>query len=66
MPQPITKKYTQGEMGAAYPKSSNEKLDSSITKTYSQGEFSDAGGKSANPKPAAWSKAKLTQGSHNS
>ena len=66
MPQPIMKKYTQGEMGAAYPKGSNEKLDSSITKTYSQGEFSDAGGKSANPKPAAWSKAKITQGSHNS
>ena len=66
MPQPIMKKYTQGEMGAAYPKGSNEKLDSSIMKIYSQGEFSGAGGKSANAKPASWSKAKITQGSHNS
>ena len=37
-----------------------------IMKKYSHGEFSGAGGKSANPKPAAWSKAKITQGSHNS
>ena len=27
MPQPIMKKYKHGEMGAAYPKSANEKLD---------------------------------------
>ena len=66
MPQPIMKKYQHGEMGAAYPKGSNEKLDSSIMKKYSHGEFSGAGGKSANPKPAAWSTAKITQGSHNS
>jgi hypothetical protein len=35
-------------------------------KKYSQGEFSDAGGKVANEKPAAWSKAKIKQGSFNS
>ena len=55
MPQPIMKKYKQGEFCAEYGKSANEKLDRSMMKTYSQGEFSDAGGKSANPKPASWS-----------
>ena len=44
----------------------NEKLDASVMKKYSQGEFSDAGGKVANEKPAAWSKAKIKQGSFNS
>ena len=66
MPQPIMKKYKHGEMGDAYPKAANEKLDASMMKKYKHGEFSDAGGKSANPKPEAWSKAKITQGSHNS
>ena len=66
MPQPIMKKYTQGEMGAAYPKSAKEKLDGSIMKKYKHGEFSGAGGKASKEKPASWSKAKITQGSHNS
>ena len=66
MPQPIMKKYKQGEMGMEYGMPSKEKIQSGMNKKYSQGEFSNAGGKSANPKPEAWSKAKIKQGSHNS
>ena len=66
MPQPIMKKYTQGEMGQTYGLDRKEKPSASMTNEYKQGEFSDAGGKSANAKPASWSKAKITQGSHNS
>ena len=66
MPQPIMKKYTQGEMGQTYGLDRKEKLSASMMKEYKQGEFSDAGGKSANAKPSSWSKAKITQGSHNS
>ena len=66
MPQPIMKKYKHGEMGMEYGMPSKEKIQSGMNKKYSHGEFSDAGGKSANPKPASWSKAKITQGSHNS
>ena len=59
MPQPIMKKYKHGEMGDAYPKSANEKLDGSIMKKYSHGEFSDAGGKAPKGKLEAWSKEKI-------
>ena len=53
-------------MGQAYGLDKKEKPSASIMKKYKQGEFSGAGGKSANTKPASWSKAKITQGSHNS
>ena len=66
MPQPIMKKYKQGEMGMEYGMPSKEKIQGGMNKKYSHGEFSDAGGKSANPKPEAWSKAKIKQGSFNS
>ena len=66
MPQPIMKKYKQGEMGMEYGMPSKEKIQGDMHKKYSQGEFSNAGGKSSSPKPASWSKAKITQGSHNS
>ena len=66
MPQPIMKKYKHGEMGAAYPKSANEKLDGSIMKKYKQGEFSGAGGKAPKEKLASWSKEKIKHGSFNS
>ena len=66
MPQPILKKYNHGEMGMEYGMPSKEKIQGDMHKKYSQGEFSNAGGKSSSPKPASWSKAKITQGSHNS
>ena len=66
MPQPIMKKYKHGEMGDAYSKSANEKLDGSIMKKYSHGEFSDAGGKAPKEKLASWSKEKIKHGSFNS
>ena len=65
MPQPIMKKYKHGEMGDAYPKSANEKLDGSIMKKYSHGEFSDAGGKAPKAKLESWSKEKIKHGSFN-
>ena len=34
-------------------------------KKYSQGEFSGAGGKAPKESLESWSKAKITQGSHN-
>jgi hypothetical protein len=37
-----------------------------MMKKYSHGEFSNAGGKAPKEKLASWSKAKITQGSHNS
>ena len=52
MPQPIMKKYKHGEMGDAYPKAANEKLD--------------AGGKASKGTLASWSKEKIKHGSHNS
>ena len=66
MPQPIMKKYKQGEMGMEYGMPKKEKLQADLTKKYSHGELSADVGKSANPKPEAWSKAKIKQGSHNS
>ena len=65
MPQPIMKKYKHGEMGDAYPKSANEKLDGSIMKKYKHGEFSDAGGKAPKSKLESWSKEKIKHGSFN-
>jgi len=60
MPQPIMKKYKHGEMGAAYPKSANEKLDGSIMKKYKHGEFSDAGGKARKKNLKLGQKKKLS------
>ena len=60
------KKYKHGEMGAAYPKSANEKLDKSMMKTYSQGELGSSSGKAPKEKLASWSKEKIKHGSFNS
>tara|TARA_B100000214_G_C23440711_1_gene389048 strand:- start:169 stop:369 length:201 start_codon:yes stop_codon:yes gene_type:complete len=65
MPQPIMKKYKQGEMGMEYGMPSKEKIQGNMHKKYSQGEFSGAGGKAPKEKLESWSKAKITQGSHN-
>jgi|GEM_PF-6124494 len=60
------KKYKHGEMGDAYPKSANEKLDKSMMKTYSQGELGSSSGKAPKGKLEAWSKEKIKHGSFNS
>ena len=39
MPQPIMKKYTQGERGDAYSKKSNPKPDAYSTKKWKQGDL---------------------------
>ena len=63
----IMKKIKHGEFSKVADKApSKEKIQGDMHKKYSQGEFSNAGGKSSSPKPASWSKAKITQGSHNS
>ena len=66
MPQPIMKKYKQGEMGMEYGMPSKEKIQGNMHKKYSQGEFSGAGGKAPKESLESWSKAKIKQGSHNS
>ena len=66
MPQPIMKKYKQGEMGMEYGMPSKEKPQASMMKKYKQGEFSDAGGKAPKGALASWSKEKIKHGSHNS
>ena len=66
MPQPIMKKYKHGEMGMEYGMPSKEKIQSGMNKKYSHGEFSDAGGKAPKESLESWSKAKITQRSHNS
>ena len=66
MPQPIMKKYKQGEMGMEYGMTSKEKIQGNMHKKYSHGELSDAGGKAPKESLESWSKAKITQGSHNS
>ena len=66
MPQPIMKKYKQGEMGMEYGMPSKEKIQGDMHKKYSQGEFSGAGGKAPKGSLESWSKAKIKQGSHNS
>ena len=66
MPQPIMKKYKQGEMGMEYGMPSKEKIQANMHKKYSQGEFSGAGGKAPKESLESWSKAKIKQGSHNS
>ena len=66
MPQPIMKKYKQGEMGMEYGMPSKEKIQGDMHKKYSQGEFSGAGGKASKESLESWSKAKIKQGSHNS
>ena len=66
MPQPIMKKYKQGEMGMEYGMPSKEKIQGNMHKKYSQGEFSGAGGKASKESLESWSKAKIKQGSHNS
>ena len=66
MPQPIMKKYKQGEMGMEYGMPSKEKIQGNMHKKYSHGELSDAGGKAPKESLESWSKAKITQGSHNS
>ena len=42
MPQPIMKKYKQGEMGMEYGMPSKEKPQADMLKRYSQGELSKA------------------------
>ena len=66
MPQPIMKKYKHGEMGMEYGMPSKEKIQGNMHKKYSHGELSDAGGKAPKESLESWSKAKITQGSHNS
>ena len=39
MPQPIMKKYTQGELGDAYSKKSNPKPDAYSKKKWKQGDL---------------------------
>ena len=39
MPQPIMKKYTQGELGDPYPKKANAKPDAYSTKKWKQGDL---------------------------
>tara|TARA_R110000744_G_C19112943_1_gene535008 strand:- start:32 stop:214 length:183 start_codon:yes stop_codon:yes gene_type:complete len=58
----IMKKYKTGEMSSVsgMPKKEKPKMEK-----YSQGEFSKAGGKASKDKLASWSKAKISQGSHN-
>ena len=66
MPQPIMKKYKQGEMGMEYGMPKKEKLQADLTKKYSHVELSADVGKKANDKLEPFAKAKYTQGSHNS
>tara|TARA_B100001063_G_C16434998_1_gene390719 strand:- start:83 stop:301 length:219 start_codon:yes stop_codon:yes gene_type:complete len=52
MPQPIMKKYTQGEMGMEYGLPAKEKPQAGLLKMYSQGELSNvADGAPAKEKP---------------
>ena len=41
MPQPIMKKYTQGEMGMEYGLAAKEKPQAGMLKKYSSGELSN-------------------------
>ena len=62
----IMKKYKHGEFSKVADKApSKEKIQGDMHKKYSQGEFSGAGGKAPKEKLESWSKAKITQGSHN-
>ena len=42
MPQPIMKKYSQGELGDAYSKKANAKPEAFSSKKFKQGELSGA------------------------
>ena len=42
MPQPIMKKYSQGELGDAYSKKANAKQEAFSSKKFKQGELSGA------------------------
>ena len=44
MPQPIMKKYTQGELGDTYSKKTNAKPEAFASKKFKQGELSGESG----------------------
>ena len=44
MPQPIMKKYSQGELGDAYSKKANAKPEAVASKKFKQGELGGEGG----------------------
>ena len=66
MPQPIMKKYKQGEMGMEYGMPSKEKMQGDMHRKYSHGELSADVGKKPKEKMESWANAKIKQGSHNS
>ena len=63
MPQPIMKKYKQGEVGMEYGMPSKEKPQAGLLKKYSTGELSNvADGAPAKEKPQADILKKYTTG----
>jgi len=63
MPQPIMKKYKQGEVGMEYGMPSKEKPQAGLLKKYSTGELSNvADGAPAKEKPQADMLKRYSQG----